>query len=181
MTSQGRAIRYQLLNQPELDDRQETWSARHFTDTPFMTRDKVAASWQHYLGLRPATPYAAPARAADLSGLPPAFIATAEFDPDRDEGIEYGLRLLQAGVPVELHQWLGTFHGSVGGPVSQGVAATDRRARRRPAPGPGRLSRRPRRACRLIFARRTRAVMAQLHWPSDRPAHTRQHISQRAS
>ena len=109
----GPPIRYQLLNQPELDDRQETWSARHFTDTPFMTRDKVAASWQHYLGSASATPYAAPARAADLSGLPPAFIATAEFDPDRDEGIEYGLRLLQAGVPVELHQWAGTFHGSV--------------------------------------------------------------------
>jgi acetyl esterase/lipase len=109
---QGPSIRYQLLNQPELDDRQETWSARHFTDTPFMTRDKVAASWGHYLGSASATPYAAPARAADLSGLPPAYIATAEFDPNRDEGIEYGLRLLRAGVPVELHQWLGTFHGS---------------------------------------------------------------------
>ena len=109
---QGPPIRFQLLNQPELDDRQETWSARHFTDTPFMTRDKVAASWRHYLGSAPASPYAAPARAADLSGLPPAYIATAEFDPNRDEAIDYALRLLQAGVPVELHQWLGTFHGS---------------------------------------------------------------------
>jgi acetyl esterase/lipase len=109
---QGPRICYQLLNQPELDDRQETWSARNFTETPFMTRDKVAASWQHYLGSAVATPYAAPARAADLSGLPPTYIATAEFDPDRDEGIDYGVRLLQAGVPVELHQWLGTFHGS---------------------------------------------------------------------
>ena len=108
----GPAIHYQLLNQPELDDRQETWSARHFTDTPFMTRDKVAASWQHYLGAAPATLYAAPARAADLSGLPPAYIATAEFDPNRDEGIDYGTRLLRAGVSVELHQWQGTFHGS---------------------------------------------------------------------
>ena len=109
---QGPPIRFQLLNQPELDDRQETWPARNFTDTPWMTRDKLAATWRHYLGSTPATPYAAPARAADLSGLPPAYIATAEFDPLRDEGITYALRLLQAGVPVELHQWPGTFHGS---------------------------------------------------------------------
>jgi acetyl esterase/lipase len=68
--------------------------------------------WQHYLGSTPATPYAAPARATDLSGLPPAYIATAEFCPNRDEDIDYALRLLQAGVPVELHQWPGTFHGS---------------------------------------------------------------------
>ena len=109
---QGPPIRYQLLSQPELDDRQETWSARNFTETPFMTRDKVAASWRHYLGSAPASPYAAPARAADLSGLPPAYIATAEFDPNRDEAIGYAQRLLQAGVSVELHQWPGTFHGS---------------------------------------------------------------------
>lgn len=109
---QGPPIRYQLLNQPELDDRQETWSARNFTDTPFMTRDKVTASWRHYLGSATASPYAAPARADDLSGLPPAYISCAEFDPNRDEAIGYAQRLLQAGVPVELHQWPGTFHGS---------------------------------------------------------------------
>jgi acetyl esterase len=109
---QGPPIRFQLLNQPELDDRQETWSQRHFTDLPWMNRDKITATWRHYLGSAPASPYAAPARAADLSGLPPAYIATAEFDPLRDEAITYALRLLQAGVPVELHQWPGTFHGS---------------------------------------------------------------------
>jgi acetyl esterase/lipase len=108
----GPSIHYQLLNQPELDDRQDTWSARHFTNTPWMTRDKLAATWRHYLGGAAGSPYAAPARAADLSGLPPAYIATAEFDPLRDEGITYALRLLQAGVSVELHQWPGTFHGS---------------------------------------------------------------------
>ncbi|MFJ3877799.1 alpha/beta hydrolase [Streptomyces sp. NPDC090077] len=108
----GPAIRFQLLNQPGLDDRQDSWSARTFTDTPWFYRDKAAAGWRHYLGPGPATPYAAPARAADLSGLPPAYISTAEFDPNRDEGLEYGLRLLRAGVPVEIHQWPGTFHGS---------------------------------------------------------------------
>jgi acetyl esterase/lipase len=109
---QGPPIRFQLLNQPGLDDRQETWSQRNFTDTPWMNRAKIAASWRHYLGSAPATPYAAPARATDLAGLPPAYVATAELCPNRDEDITYALRLLQAGVPVELHQWPGTFHGS---------------------------------------------------------------------
>ncbi|WP_017591825.1 alpha/beta hydrolase [Nocardiopsis potens] len=108
----GPPIRFQLLNQPALDDRQETWSQRNFTDTPWMDRDKVAAAWRHYLGSAPADAYAAPARAADLSGLPPAYIASAELCPNRDEDIAYAQRLLQSGVPVELHQWAGTFHGS---------------------------------------------------------------------
>ncbi|TKG65803.1 alpha/beta hydrolase [Prauserella endophytica] len=108
----GPPIRFQLLNQPGLDDRQGTWSARNFTGTPWMNRDKVTEAWRHYLGSAPATPYAAPARATDLTGLPPAYVSTAEFCPNRDEDIEYALRLLQAGVPVELHQWAGTFHGS---------------------------------------------------------------------
>ncbi|MBN6038150.1 alpha/beta hydrolase [Amycolatopsis sp. 195334CR] len=109
---QGPAIRFQLLNQPGLDDRQQSWSARTFTDTPWVNRAKVSSMWGHYLSGRTATQYAAPARATDLSGLPPAYVASAEFCPNRDENIEYALRLLQAGVSVELHQWPGTFHGS---------------------------------------------------------------------
>ncbi|WP_030659802.1 alpha/beta hydrolase [Streptomyces rimosus] len=110
---QGPPIRFQLLNEAILDDRQQTWSARNFTDTPWNNRAVRAAALGHYLGDRPATPYAAPARATDLAGLPPAYVATAEFDPNRDEGIDYALRLLQAGVSVELRQWPGTFHGSM--------------------------------------------------------------------
>ncbi|MGW7054501.1 alpha/beta hydrolase [Streptomyces sp. NPDC054888] len=109
---QGPPIRFQLLNEPGLDDREQTGSRQNFTDTPWMNRDKIATVWRHYLGSQPATPYAAPARAADLTGLPPAYIATAELCPNRDEGIAYALRLLQAGVSVDLHQWPGTFHGS---------------------------------------------------------------------
>ncbi|NUU19958.1 MAG: alpha/beta hydrolase [Streptomycetaceae bacterium] len=109
---QGPPICFQLLNEPGLDDRQQTWSQRNFTDTPWHDRGTLTAAWGHYLGSQPATPYAAPARAEDLSGLPPAYIAAAEFDPLRDEDIEYALRLLRAGVSVELHQWPGTFHGS---------------------------------------------------------------------
>lgn len=110
---QGPRICFQLLNEGSFDDRQETWSQRNFTDTPWSTREKVAVNWRQYLGSAPATPYAAPARATDLSGLPPAYIASAEFCPDRDEDLAYGLRLLQAGVSVEMHQWPGTFHGSL--------------------------------------------------------------------
>ena len=92
-----------------------------------MNRDKIAATWRHYLGSGPASPYAAPARAADLSGLPPAYIATAEVDPLRDEGIDYALRMLQAGVSVELHQWPGTFPDrSVGTVAMTGVRPAKR-------------------------------------------------------
>ncbi len=108
----GPRICFQLLNEASLDDRQETWSQRNFTDTPWATRDMVAMSWRQYLGSASPSPYAAPARATDLSGLPPAYITSAEFCPNRDEDIEYALRLLQAGVSVELRQWAGTFHGS---------------------------------------------------------------------
>lgn len=109
---QGPPIHFQVLHQAAFDDRQETWSARNFTDTPWMSRDQVTQGWRHYLGSAPASPYAAPARAEDLSGLPPAYVAAAELCPNRDEDIDYALRLLRAGVSVELHQWAGTFHGS---------------------------------------------------------------------
>ncbi len=109
---QGPPIRFQLLHQPGLDDRLTTWSARHFTETPWYNRAKAGQAWAHYLGGQPATPYAAPARAEDLSDLPPAYIASAEFCPNRDENIAYALRLMQSDVQVELHQWPGTFHGS---------------------------------------------------------------------
>jgi acetyl esterase len=93
-------------------------------------RPLAVQSWQAYLGPLYGTAdvpaYAAPARAADLSGLPPAYISTAENDPLRDEGITYAQRLLQAGVSVELHQFPGTFHGSRG--VT--AAADSRRAHR---------------------------------------------------
>ncbi|MFM7785842.1 MAG: alpha/beta hydrolase, partial [Gammaproteobacteria bacterium] len=107
---------FQLLEIPVMDDRLDTPSMRAFTDTPLWNRPNAEWGWRHYLGPLfggdvPA--YAAPLRAADLSGLPPAYISTMEFDPLRDEGLLYGMRLLQAGVPVELHNFPGTFHGSI--------------------------------------------------------------------
>ena len=63
-------------------------------------------------GAEDISPYAAPARATDLAGLPPAYINVGELDLFLDEDITYAQRLLRAGVPVELHVYPGAFHGS---------------------------------------------------------------------
>jgi acetyl esterase/lipase len=79
------------------------------------SRPSADLSWRAYLGEQhggEVSSYAAPARATDLAGLPPAYISTMEYDPLRDEGIIYALRLLQSGVNVELHSFPGTWHGS---------------------------------------------------------------------
>ncbi|MEV5576558.1 alpha/beta hydrolase [Spirillospora sp. NPDC052269] len=122
----GPAIRFQALLIPELDDRLGTPSMRAFTDTPNWTAADAETSWRYYLGGREdVPPYAAPARAEDLSGLPPAYITAAEFDPLRDEAILYGTRLLQAGVSTELHVFPGAFHGSQA--VPSGVTERQKR------------------------------------------------------
>jgi acetyl esterase/lipase len=111
----GPELCFQLLEIPELDDRLDTPSMLACEDTPLWNRPNAVWSWRHYLGPKhrgEPSPYAAPARAKDLSGLPPAYVSTMEFDPLRDEGILYALRMLQAGVAVELHSYPGTFHGS---------------------------------------------------------------------
>ena len=110
----GPAICFQLLEIPELDDRLDTPSMREFVDTPVWNRPNAIWSWRHYLGPShqgEVSPFAAPARVTDLSGLPPACVTVAEFDPLRDEGILYAHALMQAGVPTELHAQPGTFHG----------------------------------------------------------------------
>ncbi|MEU6423724.1 alpha/beta hydrolase [Streptomyces spiralis] len=113
----GPSLCFQYLGIPELDDRLATPSMQTFHDTPFWHRPNAELSWDCYLGegVRGGTavsPYAAPARAQDLSSLPPACVTVCEFDPLRDEGIAYAQRLVQAGVPTELHLYPGTFHGS---------------------------------------------------------------------
>jgi acetyl esterase/lipase len=109
----GPALAFQSLGIPELDDRLETPSMRAFTNTPMWSRPQAVRSWEYYLGGREADGYAAPARMEDLGGLPPAYVVTCELDPLRDEGIAYASRLLAAGVPVELHQYPGAFHGAM--------------------------------------------------------------------
>lgn len=111
----GPALCLQVLDIPELDDRLSTSSMQAYTDTPVWDYPSAVLSWQAYLGPErnaDTSPYAAAARATDLTGLPPAYVLTCEFDPLRDEGIGYAQRLMQAGVPTELHHYPGTFHGS---------------------------------------------------------------------
>jgi acetyl esterase len=122
----GPELCLQYLNIPELDDRLETPSVQAYTDTPVANRANLVLTWQHYLAGQQATAYAAPARATDLAGLPPSYVAVCEFDPLRDEGIAYAQRLVQAGVPVELHLYPGTFHGSS---RIAGAAVTQRMSR----------------------------------------------------
>lgn len=115
---QGPALCFQFLGIPELDDRLDTPSMQAFTDTPLWHRPNAELSWKYYLGSNYSAGgadvpvYAAPARATDLRGLPPAYVSAMEFDPLRDEDVLYALKLMQAGVPVELHCYPGTFHGS---------------------------------------------------------------------
>jgi acetyl esterase len=78
-----------------------------------LTRQGMIWFWDHYLAdpSHGANPYASPLRAADLNGLPPALVVTAQYDPLRDEGEYYAERLRQAGVPTEMKRWDGMNHG----------------------------------------------------------------------
>jgi acetyl esterase len=122
----GPALCFQLLDIPELDDRLETASMRQFLDTPLWNLPNAVESWRHYLGPQTVdsevSPYAAPSRAKELSGLPPAYVSACEFDPLRDEGMEYAQRLVQHGIATELHLYPGTFHGSGGLVPTAGVS-----------------------------------------------------------
>ena len=106
----GPALCWQMLVYPMLDDRLDTPSMQMPT-TPLFGRRAAQDAWAHYLAGSPATAFSAPARADDLSGLPPAYAMVAEHDVLRDEGIDYARRLVEAGVPTELHLYPGTVHG----------------------------------------------------------------------
>ena len=108
----GPALVAQVLIHPPLDPDCASKSARQYANGFALTREAVVQGWQHYLPTPYAAdhPYAAPLRARNLDGLPPAIIATAEFDPVRDEGEEYGRRLAAAGNTVRLRRFDGMIH-----------------------------------------------------------------------
>ncbi|NUR42751.1 MAG: alpha/beta hydrolase [Streptomyces sp.] len=129
----------QVLMCPMLDDRNDTPSAHQMAGVGVWDRTANETGWTALLGeLRggPDVPaYAAPARAEDLSGLPPAFLDVGSAETFRDEVVAYASRIWQAGGVAELHVWPGGFHGFDGfapqSALSQGARAAQLRWLRR--------------------------------------------------
>ena len=107
-------LAFQFLQYPMLDDRQMTLSSQH-DELHLWSRRSNEFGWKAYLGdlygSDEIPDYAAPARAKDLDGLPPTYICVGSMDGFRDEDITYAQRLLDAGVPTELHVLPGVPHG----------------------------------------------------------------------
>jgi acetyl esterase/lipase len=109
----GMPVGFQVLVYPMIDDR--LGNASHTWEVPIWPPASNRFGWQSYLGELYGTdrvpPEAAPARAADLHGLPPAIIVVGTLDGFLDEDLDYAGRLARAGVPVELHVYPGAPHG----------------------------------------------------------------------
>jgi len=105
---------FQQLIFPMIDDRTGSAGDVHpYTGKFIWTAASNRFGWTSLLGREPGddvSPYAAAARAADLAGLPPAFIAVGALDLFLEENIKYARRLMRAGVPTELHVYPGAFH-----------------------------------------------------------------------
>ena len=131
----GPALLAQLLMSPMLDDRNDTVSSRQYSLTGTWSRESNDTGWDALLGDRRRTgrvsPYAAPARAADLAGLPPAFIDVGSAEVFRDEDVAYAGRLWAAGVQAELHVWAGGFHMFDGAAPAAALSVEARTARAR--------------------------------------------------
>ena len=111
----GPALIGQLLICPMLDDRNDSPSSLQMAGRGVWDRTANDTGWTALLGAArggpDVSPYAAPARADDLSGLPPAFVDVGSAETFRDEDVSYATRLWQAGGQAELHVWPGGFHG----------------------------------------------------------------------
>ncbi|SFW83334.1 alpha/beta hydrolase [Amycolatopsis australiensis] len=101
----GPALAGQLLLCPMLDDR-----TAHEVPDAVWTRAANDFGWRSLLAGQ-TSPYAAPARMADLTRLPPAFVEVGGAELFRDEDVAYAQRLARAGVPTELHVWADAHHG----------------------------------------------------------------------
>ena len=109
---QGPCLRYLFPIYPMIDDRHTTPSSHEVTDIGIWDREGSIEAWGWYLGDTEPDAYAAPARAEDLSRLPPTYIDVGDLDLFRDEDIAIAQRLSAAGIPVEFHLWTGAYHAS---------------------------------------------------------------------
>ncbi len=124
----GPSLVYQLLIYPATDYYLPgTPSIRENGEGHLLTRDDMIWFLGHYLSSEADIkhPYAFPLQAEDKSGLPPAMVITAEFDPLRDEGEIYAVQMQQAGGDVTSTRYDGTIHGfvSLAGMIDQGKKA----------------------------------------------------------
>jgi acetyl esterase len=109
----GPALALQILIYPVTDRDFDTPSYLNKGEGYGLTRSGMQWFWNHYLSGDDdlANPYAAPLRAPDLAGLPPALVITAEYDCLKDEGDAYAERLREAGVPTRHSSYDGMIHG----------------------------------------------------------------------
>lgn len=126
----GPTLAGQLLIYPVTDYHDPGWpSMTENAEGYGLTRLGMAWFWDHYLADRSqaAHPHACPIKANDLSGLPPAYVITAEYDPLRDEAEAYADALTRAGVATKMRRWDGMNHGFFFFPglVDKASAATD--------------------------------------------------------
>ncbi|MFL6562562.1 MAG: alpha/beta hydrolase [Bacillus sp. (in: firmicutes)] len=114
----GPELCFQMPLYPMIDDRNNTPSSLEITGNMIWNHDLNEKGWTMYLNGANRTAnvseYAAPARAADLAGLPYTYTCVGQLDPFRDETLQYVTRLSQAGVDVEFHLYPGCYHGFEG-------------------------------------------------------------------
>lgn len=109
----GPRILGQMLVCPMLDDRNDSFSAHQMAGVGAWDRTANETGWSAYLGAdrRDVSPYASPARATDLSRLPPMFLDVGSAETFRDEVVAYAMRVWACGGDAELHVWPGGVHG----------------------------------------------------------------------
>ena len=105
----------QVLMYPVMNHAFDTLSYEENAEGYLLTKEGMENCWNLYLRNKEdgQNPYASPLRAEDLSGLPPALVITAEYDPLRDEGEAYAARLQEAGVSVTCTRYDGMLHGGL--------------------------------------------------------------------
>jgi acetyl esterase/lipase len=129
----GPRLAAQILICPMLDDRNETVSGHQFSKVGGWDRTSNDTGWNALLGSNrggpDVSPYAAPARAEDLSNLPPAIIDVGSAEIFRDEDVAYATRIWHAGGVAELHVWPGGFHGFDGAVLDAKLSRISRKTR----------------------------------------------------